>query len=115
MFDGVTYDHGRDSERLATQLRAVRALMSDGQWRTLSEIVLALLTDHAIVASTPSVSARLRDLRKAKFGGHTIGREYVSAGLWRYRMVTTVTDTSITVRGADVRRTWPLAVRELRP
>ena len=32
-----------------------------------------------------SVSARLRDLRKKRFGSHIITRRYVSDGLWQYR------------------------------
>jgi len=42
---------------------------------------------HWAGGSEASVSARLRDLRKAKFGAHTIERQRVSAGLFRYRMV----------------------------
>ncbi len=79
-FDGATYDHERDHGRLNAQLRDVRNLMSDKQWRTLSEI--AEQTGHPL----QSVSARLRDLRKSKFGGLTVEREYISRGLYRYRV-----------------------------
>jgi hypothetical protein len=80
-FDGSTYDHNRDGERLTGQLQRVFAAMSDGNWRTLAELSgLAGGTEAA-------VSARLRDLRKERFGGHTVEREYVADGLWRYRLI----------------------------
>lgn len=46
-------------------------LMSDGEWRTLHEI--AQITG----GTTQSVSARLRDLRKVKFGGYLVERKRV--------------------------------------
>jgi hypothetical protein len=79
-FDGATYNHERDSSRLGDQMLAVYCLMKDGQPRTLAQI--------AAITSAPeaSVSARLRDLRKPRFGGYQIDREYISRGLFRYRM-----------------------------
>jgi hypothetical protein len=54
--------------------------MADGQWHTLEGL------SRACGASEASVSARLRDARKARFGSHVIEREYVRRGLWQYRM-----------------------------
>lgn len=53
----------------AQQLVRVRELMRDGKWRTLSEI--------ADVTGDPeaSVSARLRDLRRPKYGLWTVTRK----------------------------------------
>jgi len=34
-----------------------------------------------------SVSARLRDLRKEKFGGHVVERRAVKRGLFEYRVI----------------------------
>lgn len=79
--DGLTYDHARDGARLAGQHARVLALMRDGKWRTLAEIALYTRDPES------SVSARLRDLRKLKFGGHTVEREYVQSGLHRYRVL----------------------------
>lgn len=81
-FDGETYESDLDHGRLATQLTAVRQLMSDGEWRTLDEISL-------IVSGTiPAISARLRDLRKEKFGGHTVERRRAQiSGLFEYRLI----------------------------
>lgn len=75
--DGETFDAARDGKRLNAQASDVFRLMQDGKWRTLSEIADA--TGHP----EASVSARLRDLRKV---GYTVDREYVSRGLWRYRV-----------------------------
>lgn len=79
--DGATYDHARDGLRLAAQHQRVLAYMSDGAWHTLGE--LAKLTGDP----EASVSARLRDLRKPKFGNYQVVREYVARGLFRYRLV----------------------------
>lgn len=86
-FDGGTFNEGRDGGRLHRQLDAVYNLMFDNQWRTLQDIVDALDAIDEIKASMPAVSARLRDLRKSKFGGHTVERQYISNGLWRYRLI----------------------------
>ncbi len=80
-FDGATYDRPRDHARLGSQLQRVGRLMLDGRWRTLAEIA------DTTGAPEASVSARLRDLRKDKFGGHVLEAECVQAGLWRYRLV----------------------------
>jgi hypothetical protein len=79
--DGATYDHARDGQRLTTQLQAVFNLMKDGKPRALT-VIGAL-----VGAPSASVSARLRDLRKPKFGGYRIDREYLGRGLFSYRMV----------------------------
>lgn len=80
-FDGDTYDHDRDHSRLARQLGKVRHLMADGCWRTLADIARATSEPET------SVSARLRDLRKPKFGGHEVQRRYLGVGIWAYRVV----------------------------
>jgi hypothetical protein len=79
-FDGRTYVHERDGGRLRVQFDAVMREMADGQWHTLEGL------SRATGASEASVSARLRDARKARFGSHVIEREYVRRGLWQYRM-----------------------------
>lgn len=80
-FDGETYVHERDGGRLARQMGRVLMLMRDGEWHTLPEI--AAKTDDP----PASVSARLRDLRKTRFGGHVVERIYVERGLFAYRLV----------------------------
>jgi hypothetical protein len=81
LFDGVTFEPAQDAARLTGQLERVRNLMCDGQWRTLSEIAVR------VGGSEAGVSARLRDLRKEKFGAHTVERKRVDGGLWVYRVI----------------------------
>lgn len=80
-FDGETYQRALDHERLGNQFLRVARLMGDGGWKTLAEISGTTGDPEA------SVSARLRDLRKAKFGGHTVERERLGQGLFRYRLI----------------------------
>ena len=80
-FDGATFDPARDGARLTGQLERVKGIMADGAWRTLAE--LAALVD----GSEAGVSARLRDLRKVKFGGHQVDRRRRGdGGLHEYRL-----------------------------
>lgn len=83
-FDGGTYRPDVDHERLAGQIRRVYDAMEDGTWRTLEEI--ARLTHDP----ESSVSARLRDLRKAKFGEHRVERRHrgpAADGLYEYLLI----------------------------
>ena len=79
-FDGRTFVQSRDGERLGAQMAAVLETMRDGDWWTLT--ALSAVTG----APEASVSARIRDLKKERFGGHVIEREYVRRGLHRYRL-----------------------------
>ncbi len=57
--------------------------MRDGKWRTLDEIATFTGDPHA------SVSAQLRHLRKARFGGHKVekrARGDRHCGLFEYRL-----------------------------
>ena len=67
-FGGKLYDHKQDHARLTSQLNRVYDVIKDGRWHTLSSI--------ATITGDPegSVSARLRDLRKEKFGAYDIQR-----------------------------------------
>lgn len=80
--DGTTFDRARDGKRLDGQMADVFGFMSDGQWHTLAEISRG--TGHP----EASVSSRIRDLRKPKFGGFRLTTEFVRRGLWRYRLET---------------------------
>jgi len=79
-FDGRTYDQEKDGERLRRLFDRVFALMRDGEWRTLAEI------QQVTGGSEASVSARLRDFRKKKFGGHGWGRRRREGALWEYQV-----------------------------
>lgn len=103
-FDGETYDPVLDHARLSRQVDRVLSVLfrvrrdgdevahtlgadpEDYGWRTLDEL-LALLGSGI---SQTSLSARLRDLRKPRFGGFQVDRRRreptVEAGLWEYRL-----------------------------
>lgn len=84
-FDGATYRRENDHARLDSQLQRVKLLMLDGKWRTLAEIEEATGD-----GSSASISARLRDLRKEKFGGFEVERRPRGSekrGLYEYRVV----------------------------
>ncbi len=78
--DGTTFEPTRDRKRLNAQMQAVYNFMAHGQWRTLADIAAA--TDYP----QASVSARLRDLRKSRFGGYTVERRYIANGRYQYRL-----------------------------
>ena len=79
-FDGATYDEKRDKGRLQRQLATIKGIMFDHQPHTLTEL--------AGIAGclTTSASARVRDLRKAKHGGHTITKQNIGGGVWEYTL-----------------------------
>lgn len=82
-FNGSDYVHHIDAPRLGRQHERIKALMLDGQWRTLSEIGAATGDPAA------SVSAQLRHLRKARFGSHVVekrARGDRAVGLYEYRV-----------------------------
>jgi len=73
-FGGSTFDEGLDGDRLRIQLAVVWRVMSDGQWRTLEQL------SREADAPEASVSARLRDFRKEKFGGYIVERQRIPNG-----------------------------------
>ena len=80
-FNGADYDHERDSVRLTGQILRIWNVVSDGRWRTLMDISSVTGDPEA------SISAQLRHLRKPRFGGYTVEREYLHNGLYRYRVL----------------------------
>ncbi len=87
-FDGATYDHVRDYERLKTQLERVAGIISDGKWFTNGILQSQMLDHYHTHNSETALSARVRDLRKAKFAGVQIQhkRERETGGTWWYRV-----------------------------
>lgn len=87
-FDGSTFDSFLDGERLTKQLGTVRTLMADQQWRTLPEISRMTRYPEA------SISARLRDLRKDKFGSYRVERRRAEGPrvVWMYRVLPPIFD-----------------------
>lgn len=90
-FNGATFDEKQDSQRLGKLLAAVRQVMADGAWRTLAEL------QAAAGGSEASVSARLRDLRKPRFGNHWVERRRrgeEKRGLWEYKLTLRTSENS---------------------
>lgn len=73
----------KDKPRLDSQRANVRELMLDGMFRTLKEI------EEATGYPQASISARLRDLRKQRFGSYTVNRIHrgEGAGTWYYQVL----------------------------
>ena len=80
-FDGDDYQPPRDTPRLTKQYVRVFEYMKDAQWRTLRDIADTTGDPEA------SVSAQLRHMRKARFGSHTIEKDYSANGLYYYRLI----------------------------
>jgi hypothetical protein len=80
-FDGSDYIPDRDDARLSGQILRVWECMKDAKWRTLREISNITGDPEA------SISAQLRHLRKPRFGGHDVEKEYISNGLYKYRLL----------------------------
>lgn len=82
-FGGITFDHDLDFQRLNTQLEKVCYAMTHpyGQWWRLSEL------SKLAGCSEAGASARVRDLRKLKFGGFIVERMRTTIpGIWVYRV-----------------------------
>jgi hypothetical protein len=95
MFSGATYNHARDYGRLGAQMLRVFNVMRDGEWRTLADIATATGDPQA------SVSARLRDLRKERFGGATVERKYRGRGLFAYRLAALADGAQLRLPGIE--------------
>lgn len=92
-FDGQTFEAKLDSPRLTLQLDRVREYMLSifPNWKSLPEIKKQL---EKLYENThfpeQSISARLRDLRKKKFGGYVVDKkrrmteELRNDGTWEY-------------------------------
>ena len=81
-FEGRTFEPKVDLARLRSQQADVARAMADGGWHSLSE--LSERTGHP----EASVSARLRDLRKPRWGSNIIQRRrHLAGALWEYRLL----------------------------
>ena len=82
-FDGSDIVPEVDQPRLSGQLLKLFNLMKDGKFRTLSEIQRLTGIGQA------SASAQLRNLRKDRFGGHTVLKQRRgddNDGLFEYQL-----------------------------
>ena len=84
-FDGSTFEPEHDAMRLSRQHRLVwKTMMNAHKWLTLEEI-------YRVTNEMPqSVSARLRDFRKPRFGSHIVERrrrDDAAKGIFEYRLI----------------------------
>jgi len=82
-FNGSDYNPVLDKARLTGQIERVFNCMKDGKWRSLQEIELVTNDGQA------SISAQARNLRKDKFGKHTVlkrRRGDGKSGLFEYQL-----------------------------
>lgn len=84
-FNGSNYEPKLDDARLRGQIKRIYEVMKDGKWRTLGEI-------EALTGDPPaSISAQLRHLRKARFGGFEVNKQQRGlreGGLFEYQVLT---------------------------
>ena len=80
-FDGDTYEPARDRVRLTGQSKRVFICMRNTGWWSLAQLSYHCMFPEA------SISARIRDFRKDKFGGHTVERRRTDNGLFEYRLI----------------------------
>jgi hypothetical protein len=97
-FGGSATLEKSDTKRLQGQLGQVYEIMADGQYRTLDFIANQIRTRYGKEVTTQSVSARLRDLRKEKFGGFKVNRRSLGDGLFSYQVLSA--DGTV-IAGAD--------------
>lgn len=78
--DGETYNPEFDYDRLNKQMKTIWRVVNDGKWHTLPEV------EERTGVTSASAGARIRDLRKARFGRHDVQRKYLGDGLYAYRV-----------------------------
>lgn len=88
-FGGTTYSEALDGQRLRGQLAVVKALLCRdlGRYWSLREIANATGFPEA------SISARIRDLRKRRFGAFQVVSRRRSVSQWEYAVVGTAVDS----------------------
>jgi hypothetical protein len=70
-----------DTPRLAGQMLAVYRLMENGEYWTLSDLA------GKVGGLETSISSRIRDMRKARWGSRKIETRYIGNGVRQYRLV----------------------------
>lgn len=85
-FDGETFEPERDGPRLTKALECVLWVLCDGKWHSLQEIQDQIIEEFGKQFSQAGISARIRDLRKDRFGGFDVEHIHIKGGLWRYRL-----------------------------
>ena len=78
----------RPAPTVGTLNAIVLDIMADGRWRMPFEICDLILRLHRVKISDSSCTARIRDLKKAKFGGHSVEKRIRDGSrAYEYRLV----------------------------
>jgi len=79
-----------DRERIGKQRETVRKYMlwltKLEIWVTLEDAQKEIQAKYGVFVPLPSLSARFRDMRKPRYGGYLVKRQYLGEGLYRYRL-----------------------------
>jgi len=75
-----------DRERIGRQREVVKAFMLYAGWVTLEDAQKEIQAKYGVFVPLPSLSARFRDMRKPRYGGYLVKRQYLGEGLYRYRL-----------------------------
>ena len=81
---GPSFERAVDETRIMGQMARVKAYLLHQQWCTLADIEAFTGYPQA------SISAQIRHLRKAKFGGYLVEKRRKSGGFggtWEYRLM----------------------------
>ena len=63
-------------------------LSKSGDWWTPAELIRAILNRHNVLISDSSATARLRDLRKTRYGAHIVEKRHREGSrAYEYRLV----------------------------
>jgi hypothetical protein len=84
-FHGADFQPERDRARLQTQFEMVRAVCSDGAWRTLERLCIELRKRFPS-GRFPQQSV-YRQMRYLTEHGFTVERAYLGDGLYQYRAI----------------------------
>jgi hypothetical protein len=72
--------------KLHKDVAAVKRAMRKLGWASLWAIQGEAIYFSGRWMPEQTVSARVRDLRKAKFGSHRVDRRYAGNGVWEYKL-----------------------------
>lgn len=78
----------RMNGQLQATLEEMKAADANGRWMTVPELVARVQLQTGKLISETGLSARIRDLRKEKHGGHTVDRRQRGGkgSLWEFRL-----------------------------
>ena len=88
MIDQPTLFDERPAPTVGTLNSIVLEIIKDGRWRTPYELCSIILRDHKVMISDSSLTARLRDLRKGKYGNYDVEKQpRIGSRAYEYRLV----------------------------